>query len=985
MMATTGFDGNVRIYDPRSGERLCVLRGHKSYVLSLAFSPDGRQLVSGANDTTARIWDVTEARELLVLRGHTVGEARGVYDVTYDRDGRRVATSSADRTIKIWDTHSAAAFRSREKKESSGSPSVPPSDDDRFVAHRDPSLEFTTLEGHTNVVLRISFSPNSERIASASLDGSVKIFDVRTAQEILSFDGHDRSVTSVAYSPDGRCVASGTGSLDDKPGKILVWKADSGEVVGRFEGHKGPISALRFFPDGTRLVSTSGNMAAGTHGEVKVWDVESGEELVDLAGIKGAVAGVAVSPDGQMITTCGFGGIRLWDATSGQHIRDIGDDNIPFFAVAFGPDGTTLAAGGPDRSVRMWNVATWQQTWKVVGHPDTVSSVAFTPDGRRLVSSSEGGTVKVWETTTGHALLTFRAHCLGCFNAAFSPDGQLLASAEFDGTITIRAAKHETTVQPDDSSDDPREDSLDELTRRFSEAMRANRLDVAIDTATKAMEVDPGKTMQWLWWRAGMYARSRRWNNAGEDYGRLVSLLSALSVNLSASSQSTLPWVLAAQIALKQGHPEQYKQICREAYAKFVELRSMPIRPGDLSLDEATAYHNLAVICLLLPDTLDATQKAKLLQIFEGLDKGKNFEKAGYLHRSHGLTLYRQGDFEGALRVVSVKLGDPANSANLDLIRAMALARVGRSDEAKSVLEAARRKLDRNGPESNAKHLPLNWPVWLHSSLLFTEAEKTVRAHDSQSESIKGPTTSTDDGQRKTPRASGDSLHRLEGQGETTAIKKRCAENVVAGKWDEVAADCQYLVNLDPKSENWEALVVAHLQANNIEGYRETCQKAFERFSEDHIIIWARALLIQLCALAPDAGVDTDKLTSLSEGILKEKEKDIPFMKLAAGMNDYRCGRFEQAIARLPDKGDARLLAMLFRAMAHRQLGQVQQATEQLERGLQQIEQHVPTVEGPPLADYMPDRWVVWATLDIVRREAEELIENRPKEKDQPK
>jgi peroxiredoxin len=195
----------------------------------------------------------------------------------------------------------------------------------------------------------------------------------------------------------------------------------------------------------------------------------------------------------------------------------------------------------------------------------------------------------------------------------------------------------------------------------------------------------------------------------------------------------------------------------------------------------------------------------------------------------------------------------------------------------------------------------------------------------------------------------------------------------IAGRWDQLAEDFEKIVEMSPENGGcWHSLAVAYLQAQDTEGYTRTCRRAFQRLSDSHI--WAQAVMVQVCSLAPDAGIDPSELTQVAEAALAGS--DNATMRLAKGMDHYRCGRFEKALESLPTAGDAFQVpvSLLFQAMAQQRLGNTDEARRLLAQAVQDMEQRVPEIEGPPLADYMPARWVVWATHRVLRREAEKLI-----------
>lgn len=195
----------------------------------------------------------------------------------------------------------------------------------------------------------------------------------------------------------------------------------------------------------------------------------------------------------------------------------------------------------------------------------------------------------------------------------------------------------------------------------------------------------------------------------------------------------------------------------------------------------------------------------------------------------------------------------------------------------------------------------------------------------------------------------------------------------MAGQWEELAANFEKVVKINPENGGaWHSLAIAYLQARDSDGFKKTCKRAFEQLSDSNI--WAEAVLVQFCSLGPDAGVDRKELTKVVDAALDEENNTT--MKLAKGMDDYRCGRFEEALNVLPKYGDSFQVpaSLMFQAMAHKRLGHDDEAGQLLRRGIAEMEQRIPSIDGPPLADYMPARWVVWATHRVLRREAEEVI-----------
>jgi hypothetical protein len=189
------------------------------------------------------------------------------------------------------------------------------------VSHSD----LRTLKGHTHRVGSVAFSPDGQRLASASDDETVKVWDASTAQELLTFNGLTNWVQSVVFSPDGTRLASAS---DDET--VKLWDATSGQETLGLKGHTDAVTSVTFSPDGKRLASSSKGQT------VRVWDVMSGQETLSLKGHTAEVTSVAFSPDGKRLASGSWDQtVKVWDATSGQEILTLKghDDTVTRVAL----------------------------------------------------------------------------------------------------------------------------------------------------------------------------------------------------------------------------------------------------------------------------------------------------------------------------------------------------------------------------------------------------------------------------------------------------------------------------------------------------------------------------------------------------------------------------------------------------------------------------------------------------------------------------
>lgn len=358
-LAAAFHDGTVMIWDAAKGECVKILRDHGQGPRSVAFSPDGRRLVS-AGPTNVHIWNVGTGDRLLKLDND---DDERYFSVAFSANGRLIAIGSTD-SIKLWDADNGA------------------------LTH--------TLRGPDKFSRSVAFSPDSKRLASASNDWIVRIWDIPTMQAYTFEANRDREVDPVYFSVDGRMFA--TAPYSDS--KIHIWSTSTGNCLQTF-GHErlGVITDVNFSTDNLRLASAS------TLGSIKIWNTETGccVQSIDKSHDR-----VALIENGKKLASAWSGLIEIRDVATGNCLHTLGNRNKGYMYKSFvkvSTGGQWLAYSVDGKTIRLWNTVNGVDVLPLEDHADDIRSIAFSEDERRFASASSGA-LKIWDVETGTCVKT---------------------------------------------------------------------------------------------------------------------------------------------------------------------------------------------------------------------------------------------------------------------------------------------------------------------------------------------------------------------------------------------------------------------------------------------------------------------------------------------------------------------------------------------------------------------------------------------------
>jgi WD40 repeat protein len=445
-LVTASKDRTVVVWDLASGRELRRYLGHTANVRAVAFSRDGKTVASAGDEANIKLWDAGSGKDVRALP-----TPAGVTALAFSPDGKHLAATCDDRALRVFETATGTLRRAIERLRA-----VPQSvafspdgsalamgfggTDGQVFLWQFPKMvenanqpEFWSQQDFAGASYHLAFSPDGKTLARSGPD-SVKLYSVPSPGSVgaggqlrraLVPAGRGVRYTCTAYGKDGKTLFVG-----GSDGVIYLFDPDNGQALGTFRGHTAAVTALAVPPDAGQLASASADHT------VRLWPYNVSAQARAFEGHAGPVWTAAFSPDAQrLVTASGDKTVRIWEAAGGKVLHTLKGHELAVTCALFTPDGKAVLSAGADRVLRLWNADSGAELHTFKGHEGTVTAADISPDGKTIVSGGADGLVKLWDGE-GKELLNLAPKVV-VTAVDFSPDGEEVASGHVDGTVRL--------------------------------------------------------------------------------------------------------------------------------------------------------------------------------------------------------------------------------------------------------------------------------------------------------------------------------------------------------------------------------------------------------------------------------------------------------------------------------------------------------------------------------------------------------------------
>ncbi len=391
-LLTASNDKTALLWDIKAGTPIKTFNKHNQAVSYAGFSPDGSKIITTSMDNIAALWDVKSGKRLKKLLGHK----KGILHAAFSPDGDYVVTAGGGGNVRIWSVSNGKLIR--------------------------------VLKGHNKAVFHIAFNGNT--ILTTSLDNTARLWDFNTGKLLSTLIGHEYGVYYGTFSPDGSKIV--TASMDNT---ARIW-SDTGELIHVLKGHTKGIFHATFSPSGLEVVTSS------MDNTIRQWSVETGQVKKVLTGHTDWVSQTIFNLDGsKLISVSKDKTIRIWDVKTGNSLNVLAGHNKFISQIALSPDGKQIATVSMDNTARLWNINNKDYFKILTGHKNGIRRAIFSPNGKLVLTSSWDKTARLWDVKTGKTVKVLTGHTERVYQSTFSPNGKLVVTASFDNTARLAHVK----------------------------------------------------------------------------------------------------------------------------------------------------------------------------------------------------------------------------------------------------------------------------------------------------------------------------------------------------------------------------------------------------------------------------------------------------------------------------------------------------------------------------------------------------------------